>query len=97
MAPPYSGVQRQGIRSCRVQASRTGVLIKEHQEVEAQKSGWVPWLNPFGRKQQAQTLVTISETELWQLLEAEQQGECERFSVQGTLVRKKLTVTWHQW
>jgi hypothetical protein len=47
-----------------------------------QKSSWSPWkvLSPFGNKQkrqqpEQQQLHTISEAELWNMLEAEQEGK----------------------
>lgn len=59
----------------RVQAASTQTVTKDVQ-AQPQAGAWSPWkvLNPFGRKQQQETLATISADELMELLAAEQQG-----------------------
>jgi hypothetical protein len=62
----------------RVQVATTQTVTAETQK---QQASWSPWtvLNPFQRSKQTQQqpvqVDTISEAEMWQLLEAEQQGK----------------------
>lgn len=51
--------------------------VTQTQTQQPKSTSWAPWkvLNPFGRrqpKQQQEAIPTISEAEMWQLLEAEQ-------------------------
>jgi hypothetical protein len=71
----------------RVQVATTETV---RQTEAQQRSSWSPWkvLSPFGNKQkrqqaEQQQLQTVSEAELWNMLEAEQEGEFSRLFIKS--------------
>jgi hypothetical protein len=98
--------QRRAPPTTAAQASRTEVVLQPQQQQQQpaavpkqQQSGWSPWrvVNPFGgaarsTKETQGELVTVSEAQLWQMLETETGAGAVRLCcMHGGAVRSSAT------